>query len=162
MKNTFTAIDFETASTGRTSICQVGLVRVVRGRIQRTYSSLVQPPGNSYRSDFIEIHGIDAAMTADARTFDRVWPEIQKYIEGELVVAHNISFDDGCLRHTLAHFGIAVPEYETACTYKIYDKGLADCCREYGIKLNHHEALSDATACAKLYLKYTRRNRSGR
>ncbi|HAT80770.1 MAG TPA: DNA polymerase III subunit epsilon, partial [Flavobacterium sp.] len=26
------------------------------------------------------------------------------------------------------------------------------CCREMQIELNHHEALSDARACAKLYL----------
>ena len=29
---------------------------------------------------------------------------------------------------------------------------LSDCCREMNIKLNHHEALSDARACAKLYM----------
>jgi DNA polymerase-3 subunit epsilon len=29
---------------------------------------------------------------------------------------------------------------------------LSDCCREMNIALNHHEALSDARACAKLYL----------
>jgi DNA polymerase III subunit epsilon len=48
------------------------------------------------------------------------------------------------------------PRWE--CTVKIYKaKGikptkLSDCCREMNIKLNHHEALSDARACAKLYL----------
>jgi len=29
---------------------------------------------------------------------------------------------------------------------------LAACCKEMSIKLNHHEALSDARDCAKLYL----------
>ena len=29
---------------------------------------------------------------------------------------------------------------------------LSDCCRVMNIPLNHHEALSDARACAKLYL----------
>jgi len=44
------------------------------------------------------------------------------------------------------------------CTVKIYkSKGLkpatlSDCCRAMKIQLNHHEALSDARACAKLYL----------
>lgn len=44
------------------------------------------------------------------------------------------------------------------CTVKIYkSKGLkptklSDCCRAMQIQLNHHEALSDALACAKLYL----------
>ena len=44
------------------------------------------------------------------------------------------------------------------CTVKIYKaKGLkpatlSDCCREMKVELNHHEALSDAIACAKLFL----------
>jgi len=44
------------------------------------------------------------------------------------------------------------------CTVKIYkSKGivptkLSDCCKVMNIDLNHHEALSDARACAKLYL----------
>jgi DNA polymerase-3 subunit epsilon len=44
------------------------------------------------------------------------------------------------------------------CTLKIYKaKGLkptklSDCCRAMKIQLHHHEALSDARACAKLYL----------
>ena len=29
---------------------------------------------------------------------------------------------------------------------------LATCCARHGIPLNHHDALSDALACAKLYL----------
>jgi DNA polymerase-3 subunit epsilon len=29
---------------------------------------------------------------------------------------------------------------------------LSDCCRTMKIQLNHHEALSDARACAQLYL----------
>ncbi|HKK60128.1 MAG TPA: hypothetical protein VJ937_11650, partial [Salinivirga sp.] len=44
------------------------------------------------------------------------------------------------------------------CTMKIYRaKGfkpakLDACCARMGVQLNHHEALSDAKACAQLYL----------
>ncbi|MEI8087406.1 MAG: hypothetical protein WCG93_14445 [Paludibacter sp.] len=48
MKNTFTAIDFETAQGYRWSICQVGLVRVENGLITSEISFLVQPPNNYY------------------------------------------------------------------------------------------------------------------
>jgi DNA polymerase-3 subunit epsilon len=44
------------------------------------------------------------------------------------------------------------------CTVKFTKKGLkptklSDCCRTMKIQLNHHEALSDARACAQLYLE---------
>ena len=45
------------------------------------------------------------------------------------------------------------------CTCKIYRKkginpaNLAACCKRMNIYLNHHDAVSDAIACAMLYLK---------
>ena len=39
------------------------------------------------------------------------------------------------------------------CTYKIHGASLDVCCEAMNIQLNHHEALSDARACAMLYLK---------
>ena len=56
MKNSFTAIDFETAQGKRFSIFQVGLVRVETGKIIKEISFLVQPPGNYYWDRFIDIH----------------------------------------------------------------------------------------------------------
>ena len=37
-------------------------------------------------------------------------------------------------------------------TWSIFPTKLSDVCRELGIALNHHEALSDATACAQIML----------
>ena len=39
------------------------------------------------------------------------------------------------------------------CIDKYPSGGLADCCRVDNIELKHHEALSDARACAILYEK---------
>ena len=75
MKN-FTAIDFETASGYRNSICQVGLVRVENGIITKEVNLLVQPPNNFYWNRFTDIHGIAAKDTINAPTFDQVWQQI--------------------------------------------------------------------------------------
>jgi DNA polymerase-3 subunit epsilon len=48
------------------------------------------------------------------------------------------------------------PTYQQQCTLKIYKKDLATLCREHKIQLNHHDALSDALACAELYLRALR------
>jgi DNA polymerase-3 subunit epsilon len=72
----FTAIDFETATGYRNSICQVGLVRVENGIITQEINTLVQPPDNYYWSRFTDIHGISAKTTSNAGAFDQVWHQI--------------------------------------------------------------------------------------
>jgi len=153
--HTFTAIDFETANTDPWSICQVGLVRVENGTITNEISLLVQPPGNNYWSRFIDIHGIGPNHTACSPTFDQIWSSIEPYISGQKVVAHNgHSFDFRILDKTLGFYGMTAPSYQKHCTYKIYRNNLAALCRSHGIELNHHDALSDARACARLFLMH--------
>jgi DNA polymerase-3 subunit epsilon len=154
MNRTFTALDFETAQYARNSICQVGLVRVEAGCIVREINLLVRPPGNYYLPWFIDIHGITPQVTANAPTFPAVWPQLEPYIAGQRVVAHNgPSFDFNVLSKTLTHYGLTEPAYEGICTLRIYGKKLNALCEEHGIELEHHDALSDARACAMLYLK---------
>lgn len=154
MKN-FTAIDFETAQGYRHSICQVGLVRVENGLITKEINVLVQPPDNHYWSRFIDIHGITPQKTANSPRFNQVWNQIEPYIKGQTVVAHNgLSFDFPVLEKTLEYYNMQTPNYEKQCTYRIYKQNLATLCSEYQISLNHHDALSDARACAELFLRY--------
>lgn len=154
MISKFTAIDFETAQGYRNTICAVGLVRVENGKIVQTLELLVQPPDNYYWDWFSnDIHGITAEDTKDSPTFDKVWPQIEPFITNQTVVAHNgFGFDFQCLQKTLEYYGLQTPEYEKHCTYRIFRDNLASLCRNYNIPLNHHEALSDARACAKLFL----------
>jgi DNA polymerase-3 subunit epsilon len=158
MENSFTAIDFETAHGKRWSICQVGLVRVENGIIQDQLSILVRPPNNFYWDNFIDIHGITPELTANASTFAEVWKQVDPFIRDKNIVAHNgFSFDFPCLKQTLEYYNIDMPEYKGHCTYKIFKNNLASLCKQHKIPLNHHDALSDAMACAKLYLLHLNR-----
>lgn len=151
---TFTAIDFETAQGYRNSICQVGLVRVENGIINKELNFLVQSPDNYYWERFTAIHGISAQDTVESPTFDMVWQHIEPFITNQNVVAHNgFGFDFPVLNKTLEHYGLETPEYNKICTYQIYKSNLADLCQRHNIPLNHHDALSDAKACAELYLR---------
>jgi DNA polymerase-3 subunit epsilon len=153
---TFTAIDFETANSNPNSICQIGLIRIENGLVVKEVNILVQPPRNYYWSNFIAIHGITPSMTAFSPSFGEVWPIIEPFISNQNVVAHNIGFDNNCLKNTLAHYFIPLPNYKVHCTYRIYKKKLSLLCQEHNIFLNHHDALSDANACAELFLKHLR------
>lgn len=159
---TFTAIDFETATGYRNSACAVGIVTVENGEIAGQYATLIQPPDNIYWLSNIRVHGIRPADTTHAPTFAELYPEIRRLLCGRTLVAHNAPFDRGVLQATMAHYGLDYAELELtdrwACTVAINRaKGyrpndLATCCARHGIELNHHEALSDALACARLYL----------
>lgn len=155
---TFTAIDFETANHNANSICQVGLVRVENGIITDEIDIFVKPPDNYYHYMFPGIHGITAQMTKYAPTFNKIWPQIKPYIQNQNLVAHNISFDKRCLINTLSHYKLALPDYTEHCTYKLFGEALNVCCRKHKILLNHHNALSDAKACAALFLIHLKNN----
>ncbi len=158
----FVAIDFETATGSASSACAIGIVTVEGGEIVEQYATLIQPPGNAYWRRFTEeIHGIGWRDTLNAPTFADLYPEIGKRLQGRLLVAHNARFDRGVLQATMAHHGLGYENLALAgwaCTCEIYRaKGykpanLAACCARHDIPLNHHDALSDALACAKLYL----------
>jgi len=152
MLTQYTAIDFETAQGKRWSICQVGLVRVENQIITRQLSLLVQPPDNYYWNSFIDIHGITPKQTENAPTFNNVWQQIEPFMTNQNVVAHNgFAFDFHCLRQVLEYYGISTPDFTGHCTHRIFGDNLALLCKRYEIQLNHHDALSDARACAELF-----------
>jgi DNA polymerase-3 subunit epsilon len=148
---TFTAIDFETAQSKRYSICQIGIVRVVNGEIVETYNKLVRPPDNHYNYHNIQVHGIYPEDTENEPTFAELWDEFKHFIEDQELVAHNVAFDVSCLKQALEYYGLEQVSFNQHCTYKIYKDNLASLCKEHKIKLNHHDALSDALACAELF-----------
>ena len=159
---TFTAIDFETATGSPESICAVGIVTVNNGQITDEYYTLIQPPNNEYWYRNVMVHGIKPMQTLQEKTFDSHFPEIQKRLFRRQIVAHNEVFDRRVLKSTMRYYGLYYEELEIAdmweCTCKIYRKkgykpaSLNHCASLNDIPLKHHEALSDARACAKLYL----------
>ncbi|NDV80928.1 DNA polymerase III subunit epsilon [Bacteroides sp. 51] len=164
MMSTFVAIDFETATGYPYSACAVGIVTIEDGIITDEYHSLFQPPENEYWRKNISIHGITPAMTEDLPGFHAIYPEVKKRLKGKIVVAHNEGFDRNVLIQTMRVYQLDYDELflpeRWECTCRIYRSlgykpvTLNACCERQGIPLQHHEALSDARGCAKLYLNF--------
>lgn len=158
----FVAIDFETATPQRDSACAVGIVSVKNGIVEKEYYKLIQPPNNEYNFYNTRVHGITANDTLSAPTFEMLYPEIKDILKGRIIVAHNESFDRNILYYTMESYGLRYDELQIGtrweCTVKIFRKkgeypvNLAACCQRYNIRLQHHNALSDAQACAKLFM----------
>lgn len=161
----FIAIDFETATGQRASICEAGICLVRSGRVAEARSWLVRPQGNYYSYWNTQIHGIGPGDTADAPEFPEVWAEISAYLaECPVLVAHNAAFDMGCIRHSLELYDLAKPDVTYYCSLraarKLYDFGcnkLDYLCQQFDISCGrHHRAGADAEMCARLFLREVR------
>jgi DNA polymerase III subunit epsilon len=161
-KPNFIAIDFETATGFANSACSVGIVHVVEGEIIEEFYSLLRPPGNNYHWGNIRVHGINPEDTENAPTIKEILPDLLRLMKNKLIVAHNESFDRNVLQQSLAYHNIDMKLFNIPkkweCTVKIFrarghkPNNLAACCKTYNIPLIHHNAISDALACAKLFL----------
>ncbi|MFJ7826111.1 exonuclease domain-containing protein [Psychrobacillus sp. NPDC096623] len=151
----FVAIDFETANSLRSSVCSVGIVQVKNGKIYREVQSLINPLSEFHYYN-TKIHGISEYMVHDAPTFEEFWPDMKNMIEGQLIIAHNASFDMGVLQESLRQFHEPSPAFEYGCSYRIakkvwpqlYNHKLSTVANYLGISLRHHDALEDARAAA--------------
>ena len=158
MHKTFVAIDFETANRYANSACSVGMVRVESGKIVRTLNRLIRPPFDYF--EFTDIHGITWENVKSEAVFAQVWPEMQELIKGaDYLVAHNAPFDRKVLYSCCRMADIDIPEHNFVCTvqvarntWNIRPTRLNNVCDFLGIELNHHEALSDAMAAAKIMI----------
>jgi DNA polymerase-3 subunit epsilon len=154
----FAAIDFETANNARDSACALGVVVVERGRIVDRLYQLIRPPSREFL--FTHIHGLDWDDVKGAQRFDAVWSAMLRELQGiEFLAAHNAPFDKGVLNACCATYELAPPEQPFVCTvqlarrqWDIRPTKLPNVCDYLGIDLRHHQADSDAEACARIVM----------
>ncbi|WP_416150461.1 3'-5' exonuclease [Salipaludibacillus sp. HK11] len=157
----FVSLDFETASRERGSACAIGLVHVVNDEIVEEKYALIRPRDPYFDPFCQHVHGISWDDVKNEPTFAELWPDWVGYFQGQLVVAHNASFDISVLRHALDQYAIPYPTMEYNCTVSIAKKTWPEF---YNYKLNtiahyldltfdHHHALEDARVAANIILK---------
>lgn len=159
----FIAIDFETATSKKASVCEVGICVVRNGEAEasETRSWLVRPEDNRYQYWNIRIHGIRPEDTEDVPGFCQVWEEIEHtYLnEFDTLVAHNVPFDRSFLIGSAELYRTHLPELEWECSLQtarhIYSFGcnsLDYLCEQLDIPQGmHYRAGDDVGMCARLY-----------
>lgn len=154
----FVALDFETADYGQDSACSIALIRVENQAIVRREHRLIRAPRP--RFVFSYLHGITWDMVIHEPSFGEVWLDLASTIQGtRFIAAHNASFDANVMRACCRAAGIEPPDQPFLCTVKLARKvwgirptKLPNVCDHLGLPLNHHDALSDAEACANIVL----------
>lgn len=163
-------VDVETACPDHGAVCAIGVAVVHAGRVHREHHWYINP-GTRFDPRFIEIHGITPAMVAQSPRLKAAWREITGFIDeslestlepalipglaerpAPLFVAHNAQFDRRQIESAL---GTPLP-FRLACTVamsrrafpRLERHNLKTVASHLRIQLKHHDALSDARACA--------------
>ena len=150
------ALDFETADNGPDSACALAMVAIEDGTISGQISFLIRPPRDTFVYTYI--HGITWAHVRNELIFAERIPEIEEFIRNaSYLVAHNAPFDRKVLYNCYSVSGHNPPANPFSCTvrlaraaWQIRPTKLPDVCSHLGIALNHHDAQSDALACARI------------
>lgn len=164
----FTAIDFETANGSPASPCAVGLIRVRDSKPVATLELLFRPPvpHGWFSEGNIRVHGITPAMVQDAPAYSEVINQMLEFIDQDLLVAHNASFDMGVLAASAKAINQELPKLHYGCSLKIARKTYnLESYRlnavAYAIgheEFEHHNALADSDACARIVIHAAQRH----
>lgn len=155
----FAALDFETADYLRDSACALAVVRVEGDELVSKGFWYIRPPRREFTNT--RIHGITWQDVRGHGDFGEVWEEqALPLLEGvEFLAAHNASFDRSVLRACCEASGLEVPDIPFRCTVQLARQTwglnparLPNVCEYLEIPLDHHNALSDAEACARIVL----------
>lgn len=162
----YVVFDTETPNTNNNRICQIGLTVVENGAPGRTLVRLVDPECD-YSWFNIQIHGITPEATNASPCFAELWhSELEQIFDGAVLVAHNAPFDMSVLASCLSSYCI---EWRERAEYidtvrmarrafpELPNHKLDTLSRALNIDLMHHDALSDAMACARVFLECIRR-----
>lgn len=161
----FAVIDVETTGLNPRYHHRIAEVAVVTlsstGEVLERWETLVNPQRDLGPQG---IHGIRAADILDAPTFAEITGDLVHRLRGNVLVAHNLSFDAAFLRHEFERANTALPEqfYSGLCTMRLsHDyvygnaRSLAHCCEFLSVPTGSaHSAGDDAQAAASLLSRY--------
>ena len=157
---TFNVIDVETANPKWATICQIGVVRVVNGRILDEWETLVDPETYFHWRN-TKIHGISDYDVLDAPTLPDIWDELDRVVSGRLLISHT-HFDRSALNKAAARYRMnrLNARWDDSCAIARNawpnmpgGHNLKNLAKRLGIRFNHHDALEDARAAATVVLR---------
>ena len=163
-KDYSTYIVFDIETTGLSAIndmiTEIGAVKIRDGEIIDTYSQLINPE-RPIPELIINITGITDNMVKDKPIIKDVILDFVKFIGDDVLVAHNASFDIGFIREKMKLVNIELNnpvldtlELSRAVFPSLKSHKLNLVAKHLNVDLvNHHRAVDDATATAKIFLK---------
>jgi DNA polymerase-3 subunit epsilon len=151
-KPRYAVVDVETTGFGRADrIVEIGVVILnpTSGEVEDEFDTLINPCRDLGAT---HIHGVTARMVAAAPTFDEVSGILGRLLDGSVLVAHNLPFDQRFVTQEFDRAGFEIDPGSGLCTLRLSGEKLSQACDRRGIVIGHqHRALSDARATAELF-----------
>ncbi len=158
-------VDTETTGTsplyGR--VIEVAVIRVEKGRVVRTFHSLLNPE-RAVQPVIESITGITAAELETAPLFSEIACELLEILDGALFVAHNVKFDYAFLRNEFrrAHRSFTARCLDTVSLSKrLYPEflhhDLTSLVARYSLSCEHRHRAHDDAAALWAFLQHTER-----
>ncbi|KAJ3423778.1 DNA polymerase iii epsilon subunit [Anaeramoeba flamelloides] len=89
--------DLETTGFKDSCIVEIGAVEVIKGKItSKTYHCLVNSRKRSNRSAY-SVHKLGSRLLKNAPKITEIIPDFLEFVNGDILIAHNIFFDYGVL-----------------------------------------------------------------
>lgn len=164
MNQRFAVVDIEAtgAQIGTNEeMIQIACVIIENNEIVHTFDTLVNP-GKTISPYITELTGISNDDVRTAPYFDEIAPMLYYLLEDTIFIAHNVAFDFPFLNEHFERMGyqpLAIKSMDTVELAQIIfptmpSYHLPDLCDSLSIQMDQaHDALSDAKATAKLWLK---------
>lgn len=158
----FVAVDVETACGRVSSICQIGIVGFKDGEIAFEYETLIDP--KDYFSSFnTRIHGITEDHVAGKPCFGELHDVIHGHLAGRVTVAHSY-FDKGAISAACRAHDRSIIDATWLDSVRVAKRvwpelpshRLNIVSKHLGIRLKHHDALSDARAAGLIVVRASR------
>ena len=159
----YVIFDVETtgSSTKEGAITEIGALKVVRGRVVNEFATLINP-GRRIEPFVVRLTGITDRMVADAPSAAEVMPLFEEFVEGCVLVGHNVQFDCAFVAAARERGGLPPlpnPVLDTLRLARTLVPGLkryrlASLVSHFGGRAApNHRALADAAATAEVLLK---------
>ncbi|WP_299576596.1 exonuclease domain-containing protein [uncultured Sunxiuqinia sp.] len=155
----FIAIDFETANSDYSSICQIGLAFFKNGELANKVSQLINPETH-FDGYNIGIHEIHPEDVVDAPTFKEYYPVLFEQINNQVLIHHQpfdwTAFCQACEKHALEFpnsywLDNAAVVRRTWEQFRQKGYGLKNVASFLGIEFKHHDACEDAIAAGLVF-----------
>ena len=155
----FLVIDVETPNRYNDRISAISCILVEGMEIKEKKYSLCDPEAPSDPFN-VALTGLSDELLSTAPTFPELWPTLAPLFENSVIVAHNAPFDLNVLHKCLVAYQLSIPNIQYCCTYRMSRKlwpylenhKLNTICEYLSFPLDHHNASSDAMACANILI----------
>ncbi len=158
----FVVLDTETTGLrpGPDRVIEVAGVRVRGGEVVASFQHLINP-GRRIPPFIVKFTGITQEMVNEAPSAAEVFPELQRFVDGAILVGHNLGFDINFLSHEARLLGQVFPldGLDTIPLARRFLPGLKrfklDLVAEH-LKIptmNRHRAMGDARVTAAIFLR---------